>query len=286
MTAIVQPRMYAPLRVMALCLTAMLFPVQVYAAGSADVQSARPWRYRVFADKLPAVDGIVVRRDGGVYATQGLTERKGRVVYLHGGRVEVIANNLERPSGLLISKYLLYVAEQIDNGRVTEISLLNNNNRRVVENLSNPQHIARLPDGDLVVTENGVSGRLVRLLSNGAIEVVTSGLNSPEGLSVARDGTIYIGESGTGRVLAFKDGVLDVVIDDLDELGQIEAALDGTLWISEQGSLGRLLRLKDGALETVLSGLKDPRGIALMENGAVLVAEQGRARILLVEPRP
>ncbi|HYM48452.1 MAG TPA: hypothetical protein VES91_08210, partial [Burkholderiaceae bacterium] len=94
------------------------------------------------------------------------------------------------------------------------------------------------------------------------------------------------GESGTGRVRAFKDGVLDVVIDDLDELGQIQAALDGTLWISEQGSLGRLLRLKDGALETVLSGLKDPRGIALMENGAVLVAEQGRARILLVEPRP
>lgn len=269
-------------RAAALCLAALLLS---NIAVADEVQVARPWRYRVFADQLPAVDDIVVYRDGDVYVTLGLEDGDGRVLRLRGGKTQVVASKLDRPRGLALRKHSLYVTEQVSDGRVIEINLADNT-RRVIENLSNPGHIVKLPGGDLAVTEEGVSGRLMRLMPNGAIEVITAGLNYPEGLSVARDGTIYVGESGTGRVLAYRQGELNVVVDDLDELGQIEVALDGSLWITEVGTPGRLLHLRDGAIETVLSGLKEPRGIAVMDNGAVLVAERGRSRILLVEPKP
>lgn len=267
---------------MMLWLAAMLFSP---CATASEVQSSRPWRFRVFAERLPAVDDIAIRRDGGVYVTQSLADGRGRVLRLRGTTADIVVNELESPRGLLIKKQSLYVTEQVDDGRVLEIDLISRK-RRMFENLFNPEHIAKLADGDIVVTENAINGRLMRLLPSGAVEVILSGLNSPQGLSVAVDGTIYVGESGTGRVLAYKGGELNVVVDDLDELGQVEVAPDGALWITEIGNPGRLLRLRDGALETVLTGLKEPRGVAALENGTVLVAEQARERILLVEPKP
>jgi hypothetical protein len=265
----------------AMCLLGLLVAPRVIAG---EVQASRPWRYSVYADKLPGIDDIA-RRNSDVYVTQDQANGGGRVLRLRGATPEIVADELLHPRGLLLKKQLLYVTEQAEAGRVTEINLLNRR-RRVIESLANPEHLAKLPDGDILVTESSVNGRLVRLLANGSVEVVTGGLNNPEGLSVGHDGTVFIGESGTGRVLAYKDGALDVVVDDLDELGQIEATPDGALWISEDGNPGRLLRLKDGALETVLTNLKDPRGIAALDGGAVLVVEHGRARVLLVEPRP
>jgi DNA-binding beta-propeller fold protein YncE len=267
------------------CLLTFLFVPHADAGTAHDIQVGRGWRFRVYADNLPKVDNVLVHKDGSVYATLAQGDNNGKVVRLRNGQVEVVAANLDTPRGLMVRKEKLFVTDRVEGGRLLEIDL-KDNKRRVIENISNPEHIEKLPNGDLVVTENGVHGRLVRMTRKGAVEVVTAGLNDPEGLAVGHDGTIYIGENGTGRVLAFKDGEMDVVIDDLDELGQIETTPDGVLWITERGTPGRLLRLKDGALETVLNGLKDPRGVALAENGGVLVSEYGRARLLLVEPKP
>ncbi len=270
---------------LALSIVLALFVPAVGEAGSPQtVQPGKSWRFRVFTEKLTAVDDLATGRDGRVYATQAL-DGDGRVVRLREGYVEVVVRGLEHPRGVAVRKNSLYVTEQVNEGSVIEVNLTDGK-RRVFEGLHSPEHIALLPDGELAVTENGVNGRLVRLLANGTVEVITAGINNPEGLSVGSDGTIFVGESGTGRILAWKHGVLDVAIDDIDEPGQIEAAPDGALWITERANPGRLLRFKDGALETVLSGLIDPRGIALTENGAVLVAEQGRGRVLMVEPKP
>jgi hypothetical protein len=281
MTARAHPFVPSAWRTLLSCLLTLTFS---YAAAATDVQAGRQWRHRVYADKLPGVDDVAVRGDGSVYATQALAEGNGRVVRLHAGRTEIVANGLERPRCLLLKADSLFVIEQADAGRVIEISLVGKG-RRAIENLQNPEHLVKLRDGELGVIENGLGGRLMRVFGNGTSEVITAGLNEPEGLAVGRDGTIFIGERGTGRVLSFKDGLLNVVIDDLDELAQIEVVPDGALWITETGT-GRLLRLKHGALEVVLTGLRQPRGIAIAENGAVLVAEQGRERILLVEPKP
>ena len=114
-------------------------------------------------------------------------------------------------------------------------------------------------------------------------ETIIAGLNRPEGIAVAKDGTIYVAETGTGRVLAYKNGVLNTLVDDLDEPDQVEIAPDGALWIAEDAKPGRLLRFKDGILETVMSGLLAPQGMAFGAKGMVYVAEQGRHRILLLQ---
>jgi len=243
------------------------------------------WRYRVVAEKLPEVDDLAVGADGSLYATQHPADAKGRVVRVRNGRIDTIVDELDQPGGVLVIGHHLYVTEKINEGRLIKLNL-KDGHRRVYGGLNNPEHIAWLSGSDVLVSEDVLSGRVTRVSRDGATEVIASGFNSIEGLSVARDGTIFIGESGTGRVLTFKDGVLNVVVDDLDSLGQIECAADGSVWITEDSSSGRLLRLKDGVLETVMSGLVSPQGIALGENGAVFVVEGGRSRILNVEPKP
>ncbi len=265
---------------------AVLFLSFAALADTQGVQAGKSWRYRVAIEKLPEVDDLSIGSDGSVYATQTLADGKGRVIRLRsGGHFDVIIGGLEHPGGILVKENYLYVTEQVNEGHVIRVRL-GNGKRRVYEGLHHPEHIAKLPDGDLVVTEDILNGRLTRLSANGAIEVITSGFNGAQGLSVAHDGTIFIGETGTGRVLSYINGVLNVVVDDLEAPGQIECAPDGALWVTEDSKSGRLLRLKNGVLETVLSGLANPQGIALGENGMVFVAEKGRSRVLIVEPKP
>lgn len=269
----------------ALSLFMAFFVPLVSAAETPTVQPGKGWRYRVAIEKLPDVDDLSIGPDGVVYATQELADSKGRVIRLRNGQAEVVLDGLERPGGIYVKRQGLYVSEQLPEGRVIKFSF-KDGHRRVSEGLRNPEHINALPEGDIVVTEDNLYGRLIRLSGNGTNEVITSGFNDVNGLSVARDGTIYIGESGTGRVLSFSNGVLNVVVDDLDALGQIDCASDGTIWITENSESGRLLRFKDGVLETVLSGLSNPQGVAAHESGAVFIAERGRSRILMAEPKP
>jgi outer membrane protein assembly factor BamB len=270
---------------LALSLVVVLFVPVVGMADTSGVQSGKGWRYRVVADNLLEVDDLGVGSDGSVYASQVLAGGKGRVIRLRNGQPDAVISGLEHPGGILLKGRHLYLTEQVNEGRVIKLHL-DDGRPRVFEGLRNPEHLALLPDGDILVTEDILNGRITRLSASGATEVVTSGFNGVEGLAIARDGTIFIGESNTGRVLAYKNGGISVVVDDLNAPGQIECAPDGALWITERAESGRLLRLKDDTLETVLNGLSDPRGIALGGNGAVYVAERGRSRILIVEPKP
>ncbi len=144
-----------------------------------------------------------------------------------------------------------------------------------------------LSDGDLVVSEDNINGRLLRVRRDGAkaVEVILGGLNRPEGLVVKPDGAVIFAETATGRVLSYKNGEVNVVVDDLDEPDQVEIAPDGSLWITEDTRDGRLLRLKEGALETVLSGLRSPQGMAFGSDGSVWLAERGHRRVLVIQAK-
>jgi sugar lactone lactonase YvrE len=65
----------------------------------------------------------------------------------------------------------------------------------------------------------------------------------------------------------------------LDHPDQVEVAPDGSVWVTEDATPGRLLRYADGELTVIAQGLWAPQGIAFRE-GEILVAEQGRNRIL------
>lgn len=263
-----------------------LFAAGFFPMAPAADQDAAPtpgagWQYRVYQQDLPGVDNLVVAADGALYATQELADEKGKIVRIHDGKVETLVSGLDRPDGLFMMGKYLYVTEEVSGGRVLEVNP-RTGRQRVLETLNKPEGIGMLPDGGLVVSEDTVNGRLIRLRANGAFEVITGGLNRPEGLAVARDGAIYFAETGTGRVLSYKDGAMDTVVDDLDEPDQVRFAPDGALWITEDTKPGRLLRFHDGALEVVMTGLVYPQGIAFTANGTVLVAEQGRGRILAI----
>ncbi len=166
-------------------------------------------------------------------------------------------------------------------GRVLEINLRNGRHREIAT-LHNPVGIAMLPGGDLAVAEDSVNGRILRLRKDGTTEVITAGLNRPQGLAVGRDGTLYACEAATGRVIEFRDGDMNVLVEDLDEPDQIQLAEDGALWITEDARPGRLLRYEDGNVAAVLSDMRTPQGMAVTGPTTLLVAEQGRGRILLV----
>jgi sugar lactone lactonase YvrE len=253
-------------------------------AAPEQVVAESGWKFRVAAENLPGIDNLVVAPDGSLYATQELPNGAGKVIRLQQGQVSVVASGFSRPDGLLLRGRLLFITEEVPDGRVLEFNLTSKK-QRVLATLHSPEGIDMLPDGDLVISEDNINGRLLRVRRDGkhAPEVMLGGLNRPEGLAVKPDGTVIFAETATGRVLSFKGGEVNVVVDDLDEPDQVEIAPDGSLWITEDVNDGRLLRLKDGALETVLSGLRSPQGMAFGADGSVWLAERGRRRVLVIQ---
>ena len=241
------------------------------------------WKYRVVAQNLPGVDNLVMDGEGSLYATQELSNGGGKVIRWHRGKIKTVIVGLNRADGLLLHGNSLYITEETEDGRVLEYNLATKKQRSLAT-LHRPEGIDLLPDGDLVVAEDNISGRLMRVPRHGhqPVEVILGGLNRPEGVAVNPDGAVVFAETETGRVLSYKEGDVTVVVDDLDEPDQVEFAPDGALWITEDVKNARLLRLKNGALETVLSGLRFPQGMTFGADGTVWLAEQGRHRILAI----
>jgi sugar lactone lactonase YvrE len=266
-----------------LALAALLFTFAAPATDSPGVSAVRGWRFTVYHDKLPGIDNLV-KAEGALYATRFGANGPGQVIKIVKGQVEVLIDGLNNPNGLEVHGRWLYVTEEVAEGRVIERDLCSGKQRELTT-LNYPEGVGLLGDGDLAVAEDSINGRLMRVLRNGVVEIITAGLNRPEGLVVARDGTLIFTEAGMGRVLGWRHGDLNVLVDDLEEPNQIELGPDGALWITEDTASGRLLRYRDGALEAILTGLKSPQGITFAGN-TVLVAEQGRARILAVSEVP
>ncbi len=258
------------------------------AAGSGSVIPAgiiagAGWNYRVVAEGLAGIDNLVLAADGSLYATQELPRGAGKVIQVRHGEINTVVSGLNLPDGLLLRGKFLFIAEETPGGRLLEYDL-SAKKLRVITTQRNLEGIDMLPDGDLVVSEDIINGRLLRVPRDGRspVEVLHGGLNRPEGLVVRSDGAVIFAETATGRVLSYKTGEMNVVLDDLDEPDQVELAPDGALWITEDVRDGRLLRLKGDQLETVLSGLRYPQGMAFGTNGTVWLAEQGRRRILAI----
>lgn len=269
-----------------LAVVAMMVAV-VFADGSAEPVLAKPgWKFRVEAQNLSNIDNLVMAEDGSVYATQEIPRRAGKVIRLDRGAITTVVSGLSRPDGLLLRGNRLFIVEETANGRVLEYDL-SAKQLRTLAVLNNPEGIDMLPNGDLVISEDTMEGRLLRVNRNGqsTAKVMLDDLKRPEGLVIGPDGAIIFAETATGRVLSCQNGKVNVVVDDLAYPDQVEWAPDGALWITEDVNDGRLLRFKDGAIETVLSGLRSPQGMTFGIHGAVWLAERGRQRILVIHPQ-
>jgi len=248
--------------------------IAVSAAGSesvapVEVVAEAGWKYRVVTQNLPGIDNLVMAPDGSLYATQELPNGAGKVIKLRRGEVTIVASGFSRPDGLLLRGKFLFITEEIPEGRVLEFDLASKK-QRVLATLHNPEGIDTLPDGDLVVSEDSINGRLLRVRRDGAkaVEVILGGLNRPEGLVARPDGAVIFAETATGRVLSYKSGEVNVVVDDLDEPDQVEIAPDGSLWIERSVRLGLPQTWDIIGANGVLAGrLQMPRGRKLASLG-------------------
>jgi len=271
-------------------LIAVAFLIPATVADNNPVASIGPiphpgWTFRVAAENLPGVDNLVMDKEGVLYATQELDKGAGKVIRLDRGVVTTVISGLDRADGLLLHGNFLFVTEEKLHGRVLEFELTTKKLRTLAV-LSKPEGIDMFPDGDLLVSEDFMRGRLVRVRRNGdkPVEVILGDLKRPEGALIKPDGAIIFAETASGRVLSYRNGAVSVVVGGLSEPDQVELAADGSLWITEDVRNGRLLRWHDGVLEIVLSGLRYPQGMAFGADGSVWLAEQGRQRILVIHP--
>lgn len=277
MKAIMVPALVAPL---ALLLAACTEPTAQRRTPPPEPRASDGWSFEVFEKDLPRVDNIAVGPTGELYLS--LEERRvGSVVRLRAGERRILADGLDRPDGLALGSGVLYVTEEVDEGRIIEIDL-GDLSQTIITTLKQPEGIDFLPDGDLAITEDIVPGRLLRVSLSGEIEVLLTDLVLPEGLAVSSDGAIYFAEQDAGTVSVFKDGRARVVVGGLNKPDQITLAPDGAIWISEDARPGRLLRYHEGSLETIVEDLWAPQGIAFGLEGEVYLSEQGRNRILVL----
>ncbi len=134
-------------------------------------------------------------------------------------------------------------------------------------------------------------------------------LNTPLGLAIAGDGTLYIADRGNARVLAVaSSGALDVVIDHRDRREEPRLrtpeglALDGAggLLITDPGSHSVWrLEIANGALELVAgtgargaapdtaiaieADLNEPAGIAIAPDGRIYFSERAGQRLSRID---
>jgi len=118
--------------------------------------------------------------------------------------------------------------------------------------------------------------QVVRFSGRAKREVVVRGLHDPVGLAVDRDGTIYVAEEQTNRVIRFAPGTRArtvIVAAGLDQPLGLALRTDGSLLVADSHH-GRIVRvLEDGTLEPVLEGLKLPVNVTAAPGNAVYAVD-------------
>ena len=243
------------------------------SALSAELVASTGWDYEVFAYDLDRVDNIAIGRAGELYVSL-----ESRVLRLRGGERLVLVDNLDHPDGLLLRSHFLYITEEGKEGRVIRLDL-RDSSQTVLVTLEAAEEFAFLPDGGLAVAQE-VGGRISKVTESGQTEILAEGLRQPEGLAVSADGTIYVAEAKSGRVLAISKTGISVVVEGLNNPDQVEFAPDGSLWITEDAKPGRLLRYTSGRLEVVLVGLMGAQ-VKFAPDGSLWISEDAKPGRLL-----
>lgn len=112
-------------------------------------------------------------------------------------------------------------------------------------------------------------------------------LNSPHDLAIAPDGTVYIADTGNGRVRRVGADGRIATLPGTEEAFQRPTALalaeDGSLLVVD-GEKGELARIApDGKLTTLATDLDHPQGV-IASGGGALVSESGKNRVVWIGP--
>jgi len=276
-------------RTISILVTVVLVAVCFYLANQSEVWNRyfgklrlnEGYKYEVIATNLKRVDNIAKTSNGELYATLERKYPKGKLVQIGDeGKITIILDQLDRPDGLEAKNGKLYFTEETENGRIIEYNL-RTSTQRTITKLDNAEGLAILSKEELLITEDKAKGRLLKVTLSGVVSLILDDLFHPEGIAIDKHGVIYIAETGSGTIYAYKSGQLDSIIGGLSKPDQLAVDKESALWITEDATPGRLLRYFNNKLETIVDGLWAPQGIIVNED-SILVAEQKRDRIIRV----
>jgi DNA-binding beta-propeller fold protein YncE len=176
--------------------------------------------------------------------------------------------------------------------------------------LASPHGVGSTADGRILVAE--AEGHTLRLLTPRAGAPATydvstlagtpgrSGgadgpahaahFNSPHGVLIADDGSVYVPDIGNASIRRFKDGRVETVVGKAEALVypmDIAWMKGGRLLIADAGA-NRLRTWKAGeplGEIAVAGGLATPHGVATGPDGTIYVADMKSQRVLAVDPK-
>lgn len=192
-----------------------------------------------------------------------------------GYNVEVVAREIRLVDGLAWHPNgALLATEEYKGGGLLKIDPVTGSSAYIVRDLADPDNIV-VVDGQIYVSEEEASGRIVRVDSLEQMHVFASGLDGPEGLDVGPDRRLYVAEhSSDGRVFSFTlDGVRKTVARVTNGEG-LRVLPDGTVLVAET-SENRVVAIDPtGDKSIFVDGINSPDGIAI---------DTARERVLVTE---
>lgn len=158
--------------------------------------------------------------------------------------------------------------------------------------LSQPHGLALMPDGALLVADSG-NGRIRRITPDGMIDTfagggtdngdtvsdkLKAGLDRPESLALDDDGTLYVGEAGSGYVRRISPTGAVTTLALLTPGEQHPLALDRAhhvLWTMDVSSIRAITAANDHAALSTAPVWTPPKGISYPAATALCYDQQG-----------
>ena len=162
-------------------------------------------------------DSTAVKTPRGVALTSAgeaiIADADGnRLIRVVGEEVVEVAAGLKEPIALLLENDTTALVTEVASGTISRVDLTSGRRTEVASGLHDPLGIARLPDGRVVVVQPGGGKVLALDLGTGERTVLAYGLplsinrqdlpeNTPLGITVARDGAIYVSCGGDNSIV-------------------------------------------------------------------------------------
>ena len=148
------------------------------------------------------------------------------------------------------------------------------------ENFLEPDDLVLAPDGSIYISDVA-EGTVKAYTPEGQLNVILSGLSSPEGMAFLPDGSMVVAEQGTNRLVRY-DFQANTLLPFLDlvnhtnNLGVDGIIFDGTNLIVPDSPNGTVLEVSaDGkTVRQLASGLVRPTGAWTEPDGSLLIADE------------